>query len=133
MRIKEVFCLTILCGIGIYFIQGQQDPIPEREVTNERYRSKGNDLVYRTYDENVIEIGEKERIRFELIWNHVGDGERVYLYCYETEEERELFSEKKETVLENLQPGTYQIYAKTQAGKVKNLSQYAAVEQAFQI
>lgn len=122
-----ILFLFVLFGCIIYFIQGNKENASQSNLMVKMETSKQNDLVFRSYGESVIEIGENENIILDKMWNHVKNGDRVYLYCYETEETRELVTETKESVLENLQPGTYQIYAETENGEVKNLSVYGEV------
>lgn len=126
-----IFCLTFLCGIGIYFIHWNHGYAQESKVTKEIDIAKENDLVFRNFDGDVIEIDENEKICLDTVWSQVKNGEKIYLHCYETKETRELSVESKEPFLESLQPGIYQIYAKTQEGEIKNLSKYAQVQQIF--
>lgn len=130
---KKVFSLflgitagALVVGIAIFTANGKKRDINSTTQVSER---ADDSLVAWDYGDNVVTIGESDRMDVSNLWKHTEEMP-VYVYCFDTKETTQISKEQAKDFV-TLPKGTYKVYCQQEDGHREDVSSYISVETYF--
>lgn len=117
---------ALVVGIAIYTAnEKKRDINPTTQVS----KKADDSLVAWDYGDNVVTIGENERMDVSNLWDHTEETS-AYVYCFDTKETTQINKEHAKDFIA-LPEGTYKVYCQQEGGDREDVSSYISVVTYF--